>query len=170
MEGVIEKVAFNDTKGKAVITFSNSKTTVEFRNGKKKRADSIKKMNLKTGEHVIVIGAKSEGSCLYLYGWEIKRFGFLCQGQYFLMRGRLIKQEKSPLGEMVLHLLCDKKKFILKSNNISLLKMNSELTVMCYSIREMECGCCDKWKFNRCNSCKMNKNNDLRIIQTIGGY
>lgn len=169
MEGIVKKVVFNHTKGKAIVSFSNSKTVFDFRNGKKKRADSIKKMNLRTGEHVIVIGAKSEGSSLYVYGWEIKRFGYLCQGKYSLLRGRLIKQEKSTLGEQILHLLCDKKTFVVKSTITSQLKNNCELTALCYSIKDIDCKACNNWKFDTCNLCRKN-NNDLTIIESNGGY
>lgn len=68
----------------------------EFRNGKKPRADHVKKLKLEQGERVIASGGKCKFSSAYVYGWDISREGKIGNKDYSLIRGcvRKIKMNK----------------------------------------------------------------------------
>ena len=62
MDGVIKKVSYSKNRDLFRVEFSDTKVVFEFRNGKRNRADLVKKMKLNAGEKVICIGAQSESS------------------------------------------------------------------------------------------------------------
>ena len=91
MDDIIKKVKYSHTKDVVLVELKKSNFTVEFRNGKKNRAEIVKKMKLSKGEPVIIVGAKSDVSDLYVFGWDIKREGFINTGAYSIVRGTLEK-------------------------------------------------------------------------------
>lgn len=58
MDDIIKKVKYSHTKDVVLVELKKSNFTVEFRNGKKNRAEIVKKMKLNKGEPVIIVGAK----------------------------------------------------------------------------------------------------------------
>lgn len=134
--GNIKKPIFSDTKEKAFVKFDDG-TIIEFRNGKKARADHIKKLQLSEGEYVIAIGAVSTNSSLYIFGYDLKRYGILFSDDYYFLAGKVRKSNSFP-DYSIIQLNYGEKydAYIKTASSISDIKTGDFISCMCLSITE----------------------------------
>ena len=154
-EGVVSNISFTMNKEKALVEFEDSDFIFEFRNGKKKRADTVKMMKLQAGERIIAVGAKSSGNQKYVYGWDVKREGTVNAGRYFIMKGEVTKTVKvSPFT--VAYVRQDDKIIPLKISEP--VYAGKKLAALCYFDPCSECSRpCPDWKPEKCCNCKRRK-------------
>lgn len=157
MDGIIKKISCSKTMDVFKIEFINSDMIFEFRNGKKNRADMVKKMKLQAGEHVIVIGAKSDASRLYVFGWDIKREGYINSGSCVFVKGTVEKLLDSGAkqmayiknGEKLMPVYVNADKFSLHTGKC--------VSAICYAHPYSTCqNTCPKWHTGKCEYCKKN--------------
>ena len=93
VNGFIRDISFTPTNDNVSISFTDSDIVFEFRNGKRKRADMIRKMRLHKGEKIMAIGAKSKASPLCVFGWDVKRKGIVKNKNYLMVQGKVIQND-----------------------------------------------------------------------------
>lgn len=153
MDGVIKKVSYSKNRDLFRVEFSDTKVVFEFRNGKRNRADLVKKMKLNTGEKVICIGAQSEFSQFYAFGWDIKREGYFSQNGYSVVRGRIENSIKRGKKQM-LYVKNGDKLMSLKVDSDVCFEKGKDVSAICYSSPYSICNHpCRKWKTEACECC-----------------
>lgn len=155
MDGVIKKISCSKTMDVFKIEFINSDMIFEFRNGKKNRADMVKKMKLQTGEHVIVVGAKSDASRLYVFGWDIKREGYINAGNCIFVKGTVEKLLDSGVKQMAYIKNGEKLMPVYVNADRFSLHTGKNVSAICYAHPYSTCQCtCPKWYTGKCEYCK----------------
>jgi hypothetical protein len=155
MDGIIKKIFYSKTMDLVKIEFLNSEMIFEFRNGKKNRADMVKKMKLQVGEHVIVVGAKSDASRLYVFGWDIKREGYINVGNCAFVKGTVEKIMDSGTKRMVFVKNGEKLMPVYINAREPVLHTGSWVSVICYAHPFNTCQKpCVKWYTGKCDYCK----------------
>lgn len=158
LEGVISNIRFSEKKERVTIRFEDEGGMVaEFRNGKKARADHVRKLMLKAGERVIVVGARSDSNPLYCFGYDIQRDGSVLSGNYTIIHGtasHVLRMKKNGM-----FYLDDggKTRALIKTEPGMLQNVNegSEVTCLCY--RKTCKGCnkpCKDWSAKKCGYCR----------------
>ena len=155
MGGVIQQINFSAQGEKAVVCFENG-YEVEFRNAKKNRADHVRKLQLKPGEEVIVIGAHSDKNPLYVFGFDIQRCGKLQNESYSIIRGQISQLVKMKSTSMI-YIGEKKKQSIIKADSYMTENIHEgdEVTCICLNHLYQECiNPCDEWNINKCKCCQ----------------
>lgn len=155
MDGVIKKISYSKTMDVAKIEFYDSEMIFEFRNGKKNRADMVKKMKLQAGDHAIVIGAKSDVSHLYVFGWDIKRNGYINMGNCIFVSGTVEKVSDAGVKKMVYIKNGEKLMPVYMNDNKPILRTGCLVSAICYAHPSSTCQkpCLD-WHVGKCSFCK----------------
>lgn len=155
MDGIIKKISCSKTMDVFKIEFTNSDMIFEFRNGKKNRADMVKKMKLQTGEHVIVIGAKSDASHLYVFGWDIKREGYISAGNCIFVKGTVEKLLNSGAKQMAYIKNGEKLMPVYINANRIAFHEGCNVAAICYASTYAVCQrTCPNWYTRKCGYCK----------------
>ena len=90
LSGNVSDITFSPAKDKVKIEFKDEGNFVfEFNDKKKKRAQHVLKSRMKKGETLLAIGAQSEGSHMYGYGFEVMREGKITQDGCTIIRGTI---------------------------------------------------------------------------------
>ena len=135
--GVIDKVSFSGEK--AVIQFrGKGGTTIEYRKGKKKRADHVRKLKLKPGETIIASGGLSKTSPIHGFGWDVLREGRVSSKEYVLVSGSVKKVIKGARHK-VLTVRADKDINIRTSSSLEGIEEGEHILCLCYSYNKKEC-------------------------------
>lgn len=155
-EGAVRRVTFSEIKARAFVELEgDSRLVAEFRNGKKPRADHVRKLKLEKGERVVVIGTRSGSSQAYLFGYDIQREGKVSSGDYLMMKGvvrKLIRFKDSG----IICMESDRKKKMVKASSELLrgVREGQEVSCLCYQNTCRECtGLCDEWNPKKCSAC-----------------
>lgn len=155
IDGTVKKIRYDSVKGKYMVEFDRPEVTFEFRNGKKNRADTIRKMKLREGEHVIAIGARKDGLPLYAYGWELKRNGSINAGGMYMVRGDVLSSVTTPSCSLI-SLKTEDKVTTVKAGHGA--DVGSCISILCTSALAYECPTpCSGWGTDRCKECKKMK-------------
>ena len=170
MDGIIKKIIYSRTKDFIRIEFKNSAMLFEFRNGKKNRADTVKKMKLESGEHVICIGAISDVNKNHVFGWDIKREGFINSGDVSFVKGHIDHVMKIGNKNMVYLKNGEKTMPLLINNSKFDLHDGKNMTAICGSHLYNICNnTCKEWNGNKCECCRKKKTEKRYIAVEIGG-
>ena len=170
MDDIIKKVKYSHTKDVVLVELKKSNFTVEFRNGKKNRAEIVKKMKLNKGEPVIIVGAKSDVSDLYVFGWDIKREGFINTGAYSIVRGTLEKIAGISQNKVLYVKNGDKLLTVFLGNKKCNFKSGDQISVACLSYNYDSCHCrCNEWNKEKCENCRKKNDEKRYIVLDIGG-
>lgn len=130
VNGFIRDISFTPTNDNVSISFTDSDIVFEFRNGKRKRADMIRKMRLHKGEKIMAIGAKSKASPLCVFGWDVKRKGIVKNKNYLMVQGKVIQNDGFTVqidnGKKSIRIECPMP-IANKSATLSCIKVNERL-------------------------------------------
>ena len=163
IDGRIAEVVFTPEKNRVSVKFEDEGNFVfDFSNAKKPRADHVRKLRLKAGDHVIAIGTKYGTSTSRGYGFEIMRSGKVSEGNYAIIRGEVERAVKAS-RKTVLYLRADgiKTTFAVTCDAESVKDIHAGETVSCLcSVKEIE-SCqqseCRNMSVARCGSCSKRK-------------
>lgn len=125
--------------GKILITIDHDKK-VEFRNnGKKNRADIVKRLDLKKDDRILVSAGKSKADPSYLYGWDIFLQGSVSVKNASLLTG-CISRIIHGVKDDVLIMESDGRENAIKIHKTKkTLKEGDETTVLCFCYRKKNC-------------------------------
>lgn len=163
IDGEISEIVFAPEKNRVSVKFGDEGNFVfDFSNTKKPRADHVKKLRLKAGDHVIAIGSKYGTSTSRGYGFEIMRSGKVSEGNYAIIRGEVEKAVKA-FRKTVLYLRTEgtKTPFAVSCDAEAAKEVLVGATVSCLcSVKEIEScqqSSCTDMSAAKCGSCSKRK-------------
>ena len=161
MDGTVTSVQFSERKDRVQVEFKDEGNFVfEFSNKKKPRADQVKKMRLRPGEHVIAVGATSGASNAFGYGFDIMRTGKVAEGGYAVLRGTAEKIVKTSVKSLLTVTTEDGKEFAITAPTPMVNNLNPGVLISCLcTISEtFSCsGSCKNAGAGKCGSCTKQK-------------
>lgn len=156
--GIIHKIRFSKEKDRVYLDMRESKLTLEFRNGKKNRADLIRKMRYQEGETIISVAGISKASQIYAFGWEIQREGMLSSGYYCLIKGTINRIFYSDHSVILLKVNEKMTIYITTDLDLSEYSAGNEILCLCYKGEEKEClNHCSERTLKKCSICSKKK-------------
>lgn len=159
MEDVVKSVEQQD-RDRVCLAFEGTTTILDVRNNEKKsRADLLRKMKLRAGERVLVIGAKDRISPIICRGFDVVRSGFVKTKGAALYKGTV---ERAGGGFFYLRYADNKKSILVKLPSAAGMKAfpGDEVACIVSVTSERQCpGKCvyDTWSLTKCRACTAGK-------------
>lgn len=155
--GMISQIKYNGDKVYVCFHGATEDMTYEFRNGKRPRADHVRKLNLKEGENVLASGGRSKLSSAYAYGWDISRDGTVGNKEYGLIYGhvRKIMRPHKPNSPAVFVIDPQGIEIKIPSRLSQGIREADDIICLCYAYTKSEClSPCKKGITNKCAFCR----------------
>lgn len=154
----MREVFLSQTRDSALVKFDSGESGIEasFRNNKEARADRVRKLALRKGERVIMVGALNRGSQFSAFGFDIKRRGKVFSGSYSLIRGNVRKIVKLKSAATLYLDTGGKTPSLVQASPCMIKEVNEGDMVSCLCTQSKSCGCvspCGDWTFGKCQAC-----------------
>lgn len=160
--GTVADVRFSPSKNVAYVDFDLGRDTFtfEFKNGKKPRADHVRRLRLKKGDEAVAIGAVSEGSALYGFGYDVSTSGRVEKDSYAILSGTVEKVVRGRNSGVVCLKDDEGKTRQLKcrAEDAAETEAGDKATALCQSWSAFECEKrCGEASVARCAECERKK-------------